>query len=65
MKKLRSIGFEAVERGEERPVGIEDCAQYPVFTPELLSLMRRHVPPERQSRVARSVVFMAHKAGTR
>ena len=36
-------------------------AQYPVFTPELLSLMRRHVPSERQSRVARSVVFIAGK----
>jgi hypothetical protein len=61
VKKLRSIGFEAVERDEERPVGIDDCAQYPVFTPALLALMRRHVPAERQSRVARSVVFSARK----
>jgi hypothetical protein len=64
VKKLRSIGFDAVERGEERSVGIEDCAQYPVFTPELLSLLQRHVPPERQSRVARSVVFIARKPST-
>jgi hypothetical protein len=63
VKKLRSLGFEAVERDEERPVGIDDCAQYPVFTPELLSLLRRHIPPERQSRVARSIVFSARKPG--
>jgi arsenite methyltransferase len=61
VKKLRSIGFEAVERGEERAVAIDDCAQYPVFTPELLGLMRQYVPPERQYRVARSVVFIARK----
>jgi arsenite methyltransferase len=63
VKKLRSIGFEAVRRGEEWAVGIDDCAQYPVFTTELLSLMRRQVPLERQSRVARSVVFIAPKPG--
>lgn len=52
-----------VERSEERPVGIDDCAQYPLFTPELLDLMRRHIPPERRSRVARAVIFVAGKAG--
>jgi arsenite methyltransferase len=57
------MGFVEVERHEERSVGIEDCAHYPLFTPELLDLMRHHIPPDRQSRVARSVIFVARKAG--
>jgi len=63
VNKLRSAGFVAVERGEERPVGIEDCVRYPLFTPELLDVMRRYIPLERQPRVARSVTFIARKAG--
>jgi hypothetical protein len=38
-----------------------EVAQYPMFTPELLAVMRRLIPVERQQRVARSVVFMARK----
>jgi arsenite methyltransferase len=52
-----------IRRGEEFPVGIDDCAQYPLFTPELLALMRRLIPPERQPRIARSVIFLARKPG--
>lgn len=63
MSKLKKIGFVDVQRGEEFPVGVDDCAQYPVFTEELLDLMRRHIPRERWARVARSVIFAAHKAG--
>jgi arsenite methyltransferase len=57
------VGFTGVERRDERPVGIQDCAHYPLFTPGLLDLMRRHLPPERHACVARSVVFVARKAG--
>lgn len=46
-------------------MGIQECAHYPLFTPELLDLMRRHLPPERHARVARSVIFIARKAGLR
>jgi hypothetical protein len=52
-----------IERGEERPVGIDDCARYPLFTPELLDLMRRCVPRTRWDHVARSVIFIARKGG--
>ena len=63
MSKLRKIGFSAVRRCEERPVGIDDCEQYPLFTKELLDLMRRHIARERWPQVARSVIFLAEKAG--
>lgn len=52
-----------MQRIEELPFGIEDCALYPVFTPELLELMRRHIPRERWAHVARSVTFTARKVG--
>ena len=63
MHKLRKIGFVDVRRGEELPYGVEECAQYPMFTPDLLALMRRLIPPERQARVASSVIFLARKPG--
>jgi hypothetical protein len=50
-----------IRRGEELPFGVEECAQYPLFTPELIALMRRRIPPERQPYVARSVIFSARK----
>ena len=62
MSKLKKIGFTSVRRGEERSVGIDDCEQYPVFTRELLDLMRWHIPRERWPQVARSVIFLAEKA---
>lgn len=40
---------------------MDECAQYPMFTPELIGLMRRLIPPERQPHVARSVIFTARK----
>jgi len=45
------------------PFGVDECEQYPLFTPELIALMRRLIPPARQSSVARSVIFRAHKPG--
>ncbi len=50
-----------VERGEQLPFGVDEWEQYPLFTAELISLMRRLIPPERQPSVARSVIFRARK----
>ncbi|MDR7542965.1 MAG: hypothetical protein QN120_01795 [Armatimonadota bacterium] len=40
---------------------MDECEQYPLFTPELIALMRRLIPPERQSKTAKSVIFTARK----
>ncbi len=64
MNKLQKTGFVEVQRGEERPQGINECQEYPLFTPELIALMRRLIPPERQAIVARSLIFTARKPGT-
>jgi arsenite methyltransferase len=44
-----------------RPLNIDDCAKFPLFTPQLIELMRRVIPPERQSCVATSVIVRARR----
>lgn len=51
-----------MQRSDERPVGIEDCAVFPLFTDELLDLMRRHIPRDRWTSVGRALLFSARKA---
>jgi hypothetical protein len=50
-----------IQRGEELPIGVDVCEQYPLFTSELIALMRRLIPVGRQANVARSVIFTARK----
>jgi arsenite methyltransferase len=54
--KLENAGFVDVEVLERSPMGVEDCALYPLFTPDLLELMRQLIPPERQDAVGVAVV---------
>lgn len=64
MNKLQKAGFADVQRGEEMPFGIEEATRYPLFTPELIALMRRVIPLERQATVLRSVIYTAWKPRT-
>ena len=43
-------------------VSVDDLALYPLFTPELIQLMRTLIPLERQAAVATSVVITARRA---
>jgi len=61
-KWLRKAGFADIEVAHQRPLGIEDLEHYPLFTPELLDLMRRAIAPERHNALARSVTFTARKS---
>ena len=40
-------------------MGIDDCALYPLFTDELIGLMRTLIAPDRQSAVATAIVVTA------
>jgi hypothetical protein len=60
-RKMEKVGFREVWIGERTPFGIEGAALYPLFTPEIIDLMRRLLPPERQDRVAISVIARARK----
>lgn len=59
--KLRKVGFADIWIGEKVPYGIDQAALYPLFTAELVHLMRRLIPQERQDRVAISVIVRAQK----
>jgi len=61
-RKMEKAGFEAVWIGERIPFGIEQAALYPLFTGEIIDLMRDLIPPERQDSVAVSVIAKATKA---
>ena len=46
---------------DRAPMGIDDCALYPMFTDELLATMRRLIPPERLDRIAVSAIIRARR----
>lgn len=57
--KLEGAGFVDVEVFERSPMGVDEFALYPLFTPDLLDLMRRLIPAERQDEVGTAVVVRA------
>lgn len=59
--KMTNVGFRDIEVLERRRFGVNDAASYPLFTPELIALMRRLLAPERQADVAIAVTVSAHK----
>jgi arsenite methyltransferase len=59
VENLERAGFEHVEVLEQTPFGVDDCERYPLFTVDLIALMRKLIPPERQDVVAVSVVIRA------
>ena len=61
-KGLRRAGFRQVGIRPLDDFGIAEVALYPLFTDELLGLLRDRVPPERHDRIAKSVVVTARKA---
>jgi hypothetical protein len=59
--KLENAGFTDVWVGGHRPTGIEEASQYPLFTDEVIELMRSTIPPERHDHVATGVIVKARK----
>ena len=53
---LERAGFEDVKVLHREPLGVDDCALYPLFTDEVIQLMRELIPPPKQAEVAISVV---------
>lgn len=60
-RKLEKVGFAEVRIGERQPFGIDDAAIFPLFTDEVVDLMRKLIPPERQAAVAYSVIAKSRK----
>ena len=60
-RKMEKAGFADVRIGDRRPYGIEHAALFPLFTEEIIELMRTLISPERQGSVAMSVIAKARK----
>jgi hypothetical protein len=63
--KLDKAGFEDINVVSRGPIGIDQLALYPLFTPDLLELMRRLIPADRQDSVAVAIVVTARRADAR
>ena len=61
-RKLEQAGFHDVRVRHREPLGIDDCALYPLFSEEVITLMRDLIPPERHREVAVAVVVTARLA---
>lgn len=63
VQKLERTGFVEIEVLERTPMGIDDCALYPLFTEELLAIMRDVIPPERLDRIGVCAIIRARLGG--
>jgi arsenite methyltransferase len=61
VEKIEKAGFGQIEVHHREPVSVDDLALYPLFTSELLQLMRTLIPPTRQDAVATSIVITARR----
>ncbi|HJU00290.1 MAG TPA: hypothetical protein VJ966_03690 [Actinomycetes bacterium] len=61
--KLQRAGFVDVWVGRHQPFGIDQAALYPLFTPEVIKVMRDTIPPDHQDHVATGVIVKARKPG--
>ena len=59
--KLERAGFVDVWVGGHRPFGIDEARLYPLFTPQVIEVMQRTIPPEQRNHVATSVIVKAYK----
>ena len=60
-EKLERAGFVDVWVGGHRPTSIDEASQYPLFTDEVIELMRASLPSEQHDHVATSVIVKARK----
>jgi hypothetical protein len=57
--KLERAGFHEIEVHERRPMSVDDAELYPLFTDDLLAMIRKLIPPERQGELAVAIVITA------
>jgi hypothetical protein len=62
-EKLGRAGFVDVWVGGHRPQSIDEASQYPLFTHEVIELMRAALPSEQHDHVTTSVIVKARKPG--
>jgi arsenite methyltransferase len=61
LRALGRVGLVDVTVHERHPFGVDDCARFPLFTPDLLAVMRVTIPPERQPEIATCLTVTARQ----
>lgn len=61
VRTLEGAGFADVDVLSREPLSVDDCALYPLFTDEVIELMRNLIPADRQAEVAISVIVRASR----
>ena len=64
-EKLGRAGFVDVWVGGHRPTSIDEASLYPLFTDDVIRLMRATIPKERHDHVATAVIVKARKPESR
>lgn len=62
VEKMKRAGFTGLEIVQRDAFGVDDASLHPLFTADLLEVIRRTVPRDKQHRVATSIVIKAHLA---
>ena len=60
-RKIDQAGLVDVGIGEPQRLTLDDAALYPLFTPEVLALMRRLLPEDTRRHIATSVIVRARR----
>lgn len=61
LRSLQRVGLTGIRVVERHPLGVEDCARFPLFTPELLAVMRTAIPAADQNEIGTCVTVTARK----
>lgn len=59
VKKLERVGFDDIQILDRFPFSLDRAAEYPLFTPDLIALMRALIPLETHDEVATSLIVTA------
>lgn len=59
--KMAGVGFADVAVRDRAPFGLADAARYPLFTPDLVEVMRELLSEQQQAEVAVAVIATARR----
>ena len=59
VEKMKRAGFTNVEIVHWAPFGVDDADLYPLFTEDLIDVMKKFIPVDKQHEVATSLVMKA------
>jgi hypothetical protein len=62
VEKLERVGFSDISISERNEFGLDDAEMYPLFTDDLVALIRRLMSPDQRKRIGTAIVLQARLA---